>query len=172
MAADFFFLFSSIQILCYHDNTWFHLVTHFLMEIFFLNYVNETMYLLGNLFLFKIHIVSWPEMTPLVSMLSQNACGGRGPWCNSLSWGLSFMISSLPTGIKCLVKTSKGALFLSPSDDYVRCFLYLFLYFKTSLRKKLWVIKPSLWPWIKFLSSRGHEYPHRSWLMATAFLQS
>ena len=30
-------------------------------------------------------IVLQPEMTPLVAMISQNVCCGRGTWCNSLS---------------------------------------------------------------------------------------
>ena len=51
--------FFSLKILCCHDNIWFHLNLTFLkpwasqciflMELFFLSYVNETMYLLWNL---------------------------------------------------------------------------------------------------------------------------
>ena len=49
-------------------------------------------------------------------------------------------------------------LFLPLSDVYVRSFPYLFSYFnKTLLHKKLWVIKPHLWPQIEFLSSGGHK---------------
>ena len=54
----------SLKILCCYDDTWFHLnltfltpwakVFFFLMEMFFLSYVNETMYLLWNLPFFKM----------------------------------------------------------------------------------------------------------------------
>ena len=56
--------FFSLKILCCHDDTWFHLNLTFLkpwvnqcvflMELFSLSYVNETMYLLWNLPFFKI----------------------------------------------------------------------------------------------------------------------
>ena len=61
-----------------------------------LSYVNENMYLLGNMPFFKIHvnifmarIVLWPEMIPLVDdsipfemILRQNEYCRRGAWCN------------------------------------------------------------------------------------------
>ena len=44
------------------------------------------MYLLGNLPSSRfMSIVLWLGMTHLVPMLSQNACHGRGSWCNSLN---------------------------------------------------------------------------------------
>ena len=56
--------FFPLKILCFHDDTWFHLnLTYckpwvsqcvFLMEMFFLSYANEAMYLLGNLPFFKM----------------------------------------------------------------------------------------------------------------------
>ena len=39
---------------------------------------------------------------------------------------LSYLINSFLTGIKHLLKTSQGALFLSPSDVYVRSFSYIY----------------------------------------------
>ena len=61
-----------------------------------LSYVNENMYLLGNMPFFKIHvnifmaiIILWPEMIPLVDdsipfemILCQNVYCRRGAWCN------------------------------------------------------------------------------------------
>ena len=59
-----FFEFFSLKILCCHDDTWFHLNLTFLkpwvnqcvflMEMFFLSYVNDTKYLLWNLPFFKM----------------------------------------------------------------------------------------------------------------------
>ena len=109
-----------LKILCCHDDTWFHLNLTFLrpwanqciflMEMFFLIYVNETMYLLWNLPFFKmvppktnfflfsnfgliiaqqtsIHINCcmagrWP---PVVPSYLKNAYCGREAWWNSLS---------------------------------------------------------------------------------------
>ena len=46
----------------------------FYSYIVLLIYVNETIYLLGNLPFFEIHVsVLWPRMTHLVPMLCQNA---------------------------------------------------------------------------------------------------
>ena len=79
------------------------------MEMFFLSYVNETMYLLWNLPLFKtvpaktnflsflkpwadvISIVLWlGDDTPVLSYL-KNAYCGRGGWLNSLSLEVSLL---------------------------------------------------------------------------------
>ena len=54
-------------------------------------------------------------------------------------------------------KTSRGVLFLSPSDAYVRSFLYLLYTLIKLYYTKLWVIKPRLWPRIEFFSSGGQE---------------
>ena len=49
------------------------------LYIDFLMYVNETIYLYGNLPFFKIHVnVLWPGMTHLVPMLSQCILWVRG----------------------------------------------------------------------------------------------
>ena len=49
------------------------------MEMVFLSYVNETMYLLGNLPFFKIHVNCFMagDDSPF-AILSQNACYERG----------------------------------------------------------------------------------------------
>ena len=54
------------------------------------------------------------------------------------------------------VKTSRGVLFVPPSDPYVRSFLYLLYTLIKLFTQKLWAIKPRLWPRIKF-SSRGQK---------------
>ena len=51
------------------------------------------------------------------------------------------------------LKTSRGVLFLLPSDAYVRSFLYLLNTLIKLHYTKLWAIKP----WIEFFSSRGQE---------------
>ena len=56
-----------------------------------------------------------------------------------------------------IVNTSKRALFLPPSDAYVRSFLYLlYTLIKNFITQKLWAIKPHLWPRIEF-SPRGQQ---------------
>ena len=59
--------------------------------------------------------------------------------------------------------TSKGVLFLPPSDVYVRSFIYPFytlikLYYTKALSDQA-----SSWPWIEFFSSGGQESQHLSW---------
>ena len=118
--------FFSLKILCCHDDTWFHLNltflkpwtnnAFFLMEMFFLSYVNETMYLLWNLPFFKIippktnffsFLKPWAdnsstnqylyqlfygwEMTyPMPSYLKNAHCG-TGAWWNSISLEASLL---------------------------------------------------------------------------------
>ena len=66
-------------------------------------------------------------MTYFMPSYLKNAYCGRGAWGNSLSLrGLSYLISSFLKDIKHLPKTSKGTLFLSPSDVYVRSFPYIY----------------------------------------------
>ena len=116
----------SLKVLCWYDDTWFHLnftflkpwATQcvFLMEMFFLNYVNETMYLLGNLPFFKMvppktNFFSFLKpcadnsstnqysyqlfygwgMTALQPSYLKNAYCGRGAWWNSLSLEVSLL---------------------------------------------------------------------------------
>ena len=58
------------------------------------------------------------------------------------------------------MKTSKGALFLPPSDAYVRSFLYL-LYTLIKLHYTEALSDPScLWPRIEYASSGGQESRH------------
>ena len=58
------------------------------------------------------------------------------------------------------LKTSRGILFLSPSDAYVRSFLYLLYTLINFVTQKLLAIKPRLWPRIEFFSSGGQEPQH------------
>ena len=52
----------------------------------FLSYVNEALYLLGNLPFFNTHDKCFLTGDDYPSaILSLNACCGRGAWCNSLS---------------------------------------------------------------------------------------
>ena len=132
----------SLKILCCHDNTWFPLNLTFLKlwasqcvfltEMFFLSYVNETMYLLWNLPFFKMVP---PNFFSFLKSLVDNAStnqyfcqlfhgGGRGgEWQTSRHpilrmhivrevpgetpsalRCLSYLISSSLTDIKCLSK--------------------------------------------------------------------
>ena len=55
------------------------------MEIFFLSYINETLYFLGNLPFFKMHVNCFMAGDDSsCAILSQNVCCGRGAWCNTL----------------------------------------------------------------------------------------
>ena len=64
-------------------------------------------------------------MTHFVAVLSQVHVVGEGPGA-ALCFEVSlYPISKLLTGTKRLA--SKGALFLSPSDVYIRSFLYFIL---------------------------------------------
>ena len=56
-----------------------------------------------------------------------------------------------------MANSSKGVLFLTPSDAYVRSFLYLLYTLIKLYYTKLWVIKPHLWPRIEFFSSGAQE---------------
>ena len=58
---------------------------------------------------------------------------------------------------------------MSPSDVYVRSFPYLYYTLIQFCYTKLQVVKPHLWPHIKFLSSRGHESLHNTQLVAATF---
>ena len=51
------------------------------MEMVFLSYINETMYLLGNLPFFKIHVNCFmaPEGSPGVNVISKMHVVGEGP---------------------------------------------------------------------------------------------
>jgi len=84
------------------------------MAIFFLSYINETMYLLGNLPFFKMHVNCFMagDDSPC-AILSQNVCCGRGAWCNTLCLRHFFyLIAACYQVHNALLKTSKGSLFL------------------------------------------------------------
>ena len=116
----------SLKILCCHDDTWFHLNLTFLkpwanqcvflMEMFFINYVNETVYLLWNLPLFKMvppktnflsFLKPWADnistnqysyqlfygwgMTHVMPSSLKNSYCGRGAWWNSVSLKVSLL---------------------------------------------------------------------------------
>ena len=119
--------FFSLKFLCCHDDTWFHPNLTvlkpwanqcvFLLEMFFLSYVNETMYLLWNLPFFKMvppqtnfffsFTKPWADnsstnqysyqlfygcgMTHLVPSYLKNAYCGRGAWWNSVSPEVSLL---------------------------------------------------------------------------------
>ena len=107
--------------------------------MFFLSCVNETIHLLGNMPLFKIHVNCFMARgeSPC-AILSQNACCERWAWYNTLCLRHSFIwLAACYQVYNALLKTSKGALFLSPSEVYVRSFLYpiytlIKLYYKNS----------------------------------------
>ena len=138
------------------------------MEMFFLSYVNETMYLLWNLPFFKmvppktnflfsslgliiaqqtsIHISCFMAEGWHTSChpISKMHIVGEGPGENpSALRYLSYLIHSFLTDIKQLAKTSTGGALCPPSDVYVRSFLCCFSYCnKILLHKSSWVIKP------------------------------
>ena len=151
------------------------------MEVFFLNYVNETMYLLWNLPFFTMV----PPKTNFFSFLKPWAENGLNKpvfmsivlWCTSchpiskthtVGEGpgetlsalrcLSYLINSFLTDIKQLAKTSKGGTLHPPSDVCVRSFLCpLSTLIQLCYTKALeW---PSLVPGPKAKSSSGITNP-------------
>ena len=78
------------------------------------------------------------------AILSQKCTlGERGLVKPPQPGGVSFIwLEALQQTENALLKTSKGALFLSPSDVYVRSFPYLLHFIKTLLHKKLQIVKP------------------------------
>ena len=56
-----------------------------------------------------------------------------------------------------MANTSKGVLFLPPSDAYVKSFLYLLYTLIKLYYTRLCAIKPHFWPRIEFFSSGGQE---------------
>ena len=139
--------------------------------MFFLSCVNETIHLLGNLPFFKIHVNCFMARgeSPC-AILSQNACCGRWAWYNTLCLRHSFIwLAACYQVYNALLKTSKGALFLSPSEVYVRSFLYPHLHFnKTLLQKALSDPALSLAPgWSLLLWGQGYQI--HSQLMEVTF---
>ena len=92
-----------LKILCCHDDTWFHLNLTFLrpwanqciflMEMFFLIYVNETVYLLGNLPFCKIHVnhfMAW-DNSPCANVVSKYVLWVRSLVPVSEFWDIPFL---------------------------------------------------------------------------------
>ena len=83
-------------------------------------------------------IVLWPEVSPLVPFYLKMHIVGEEPGITLSVWGISFIrLAACYQVYNALLKTSKGALFLSPSEVYVRSFLYpiytlIKLYYKNS----------------------------------------
>ena len=131
------------------SSKWFYLTFSFLKPWAYNSSTNQYSYQL---------FYGW-EMTHLVPSYLKNAYCRRGPGeTPSVLRCLSYLINSFLTDIKQLAKTSKGGTISSPFWCLCQKLCLSLLYFnKTLLHKKLWAIKPCHWPWIEFLSSRGHE---------------
>ena len=139
------------------------------MEMFYLSYVNETMYLLWNLPFFKIvspktnfwliivqqtsiHINYFMvgRWHTLCHSISKMHSVGEGPGeTPSALRCISYLINSLLTDIKQLLKLVRWPLFLPPSDEYVGSFVYLFytlikLYYPKSSEWSSLIIGPRL----------------------------
>ena len=121
-------------------------ISMFYSYIVLLIYVNKTIYFLGNLPFFETDVncfMAWDD-SPCAKVISKCMLWVR---CLVPLWVLRHLLSltnSLLIGIyKILLKASRGALFLPPSDVYVRSFLYLFYtliklyYTKSSERSRL-----------------------------------
>ena len=152
--SDFF----SLKILCCRDDTCFRLNLTFLipwtnqcvflMEIFFLSYVNQTMYLLWNLPFFKVvppktNFFLFSNLALIIAQQTRidTNCFMAGGWhtsCHPISKMhivgegpgetpsalrcLSYLIHSFLTDIKQLAKTSKGGTLRPAFDVCVRSF--------------------------------------------------
>ena len=82
-----------------------------------------------------------------------------------LEW-VAISFSSANFSSSRLVATSKGALFLSPSDVYVRSFLGLFYTLIKLYYTKTWSVQTSSLAPTDFLSSRGHKSQHHTLVTA------
>ena len=126
-------------------------------------YVNETIYLLGNLPFYKIHVnrfMAWDD-SPDAKVISCNACCGWGDWCHWVLRDFFSLVDSLLIGR--VLKESRGAIFLPPSDVCVRSFLYLFYtLIKLSYTKVL--SNQALSLVLDWISSGGQESWRLSWL--------
>ena len=125
-------------------------------DIVSLIYVNETICMvICPSSRFKL-IILWPKIKHLEPRLSQNTSYVWGAWCHSVLRHSFLSLTDCWWLYNIQLKTSRGVLFLPPSDAYVRSFLYL-LYTLIKLYYTKALIKPHLWPRIEFFSSRGQE---------------
>ena len=70
-------------------------------------------------------IILWPQINRLEPRLSQNASYGWGACCHSVLRHTCLSLTGCCWLYNIQLKTSRGVLFLPPSDAYVRSFLYL-----------------------------------------------
>ena len=127
----------------------------FYSYIVLLIYVNKTIYLLGNLLFFKIHVnhfMTWDD-SPGANVISKCTLWLRGMLPLWVLRHLLSIINSLVVTYNIQLKTNRGALVLPPSDVYVRSFLYLFyplikLYYTKALSDQALSLAPD---WILLL---------------------
>ena len=118
-----------------------------LKKMFFLNYVNETMYLAWrSVFLQGMTIVLWMQyiLPRDNSYLVFAPCadvyvGGEKLRCNSLSLGVFLLsvINSLLTSIRCLAKNWQGSVFSTPFWCLCQKLSLSLLYFSKTLLHKI-----------------------------------
>ena len=131
------------------EPTWQTIVLY--SDIVPLIYVNETICMVICPSTRFKSIVLWPRMNHLVPRLSQNASYGLMPF-----WVLRHSFLSLTDCwwlYNIQLKSSRGVLFLPPSDAYVRSFLYLLytlikLYYTKALSHEASSLAPD---WIRLL---------------------
>jgi len=99
-------------------------------NVFFLSYINETLFAWKSAFLQDSCQLFYGPWLPLCLSISECPLWERGLVPLSQAWHMSFV------WLAALLKNSKGALFLSPSDVNVRSFLCLFLHFNKTLLYK------------------------------------
>ena len=161
------------------------------MEVFFLSYVDESMYLLWNLLFFKlvlpmpktkffflfsnlelkmaqqtgIHVILWPGDDSLCYSISKMHLVGEGLVKLPLPGGVSFTWLAACQQTKNTWLKTLSVPFWCLSETFP-----ISLYFnKTMLHQKLLVVKPRLWPRIIVVSSGGHKSQRSTRLTATAF---
>ena len=128
-------------------------------DIVSLIYVNETICMvICSSSRFKL-IILRSGMDHLVPRLSQNASYGWGACCHSVLRHTCLSLTGCCWLYNIQLKTSRGVLFLPPSDAYVRSFLYLLytlikLYYTKALSDQASSLAPD---WILFL--RGPKIP-------------
>ena len=145
----------------------FGLRTYLINQYVILRYCSSNLckwnYLYGDLPFFKIQVNHlWPKINHLEPRLSQNTSYGWGAWCHSVMRHSFLSLTDCWWLYNIQLKTSRGVLFLPPSDAYVKSFLYLlYTLIKLCYTKALSDQALSLAPdWILLL--RGPRIP-ASW---------
>ena len=153
--ADIFFFFPPL--LCWWSMFCLRLIFSFLLKPWADNGLTDQ---------YSCELFYGQEMAYLMPSYLKSAYCGRGVWCDSLSLWVSLLSDEcFLTDIKHIAKSYQGGTLSVPCWCLCQKLPLSLLYFnKNFVTQRLQVIKHHLWPWIEFLSSRGHESQHSTQL--------